>query len=69
MSAAQELLPCPFCGESAVASPGKKNLRYDAVGCINPRCRVAPLVKANRWNCDKLDDLVRAWNTRAGAKS
>lgn len=59
MTATDELLPCPFCGEHAEVYDFKDG-RY-LVECSNTNCDVYPYTSIHY---DK-EDAIAAWNRRA----
>ncbi|MBQ7560974.1 MAG: Lar family restriction alleviation protein [Synergistaceae bacterium] len=55
----KELLPCPFCGNSAILYEFGDNTY--SVRCDRSHCKISP--RSNRF--DSLDKAIDAWNTRA----
>lgn len=52
-----KLLPCPFCGHSAISHPHMDKIHID---CSNYNCAVKPFVVA-----DSEEEAADAWNTRS----
>ena len=56
-------LPCPFCGKNPVIDNYKlRGVMYWRVGCINDRC----VVDVETIELQSGEDVIRAWNQRAG---
>jgi transcription elongation factor Elf1 len=59
--ALSKMKPCPFCGSEKLIIIAMKTRRLQ-VNCTNPWCG------SSSGYCDKLEELVKVWNTRVGVK-